>query len=208
MTTTVVIAKTPVPGRVKTRLCPPCTPEQAAALAAAALADTLAAADGCRCARRVLSLDGAPGPWVPPGWDVVPQSLGTLGDRLDAAVLAAEGPVLVVGMDTPQLSPALLDDAWARLLEPDVDAVLGPACDGGYWTIGVRAPRWGLFEEVEMSTTRTGTQQRARLDALGLTVVALGELRDVDTFADARAVARTVPHSRFAAELATMRLAA
>ncbi len=208
MTTVVVMAKSPVPGRVKTRLCPPCSPEQAAALAAAALADTLAAVDGSACERRVLALDGAPGPWVPPGWKVVPQVDGGLGARLGGAVLAVDGPVLVVGMDTPQVTPAILDGAWAQLLAPGCDAVLGPAADGGYWTIGVRVPRAGLFDDVEMSTAKTGTQQRARLRALGLTVAELERLRDVDTYADALAVAACIPSSRFASQLAHTRVAA
>jgi rSAM/selenodomain-associated transferase 1 len=208
MRTVVVIAKAPVPGRVKTRLSPPCTPEQAAALAAAALADTLAAVDGSACNRRVLALDGHPGSWVPRGWHVVPQVVGDLGARLDAAVGETDGPALVLGMDTPQVTSRSLDDAWATLLAPGVDAVLGPARDGGYWTIGVRTPKPGLFDGVEMSTADTGRQQRARLDALGLTVATLAELRDVDTWADAVAVAAESPCSQFAAELARLAVAA
>ena len=69
-----MIAKAPVPGRVKTRLSPPCTPEQAAALARAALRDTFAAASRARHAgRRVAVLDGEPGPWVPRDFEVIPQ---------------------------------------------------------------------------------------------------------------------------------------
>jgi rSAM/selenodomain-associated transferase 1 len=208
MTALIVVAKAPAPGRVKTRLCPPCTPEQAAALAAAALADTLAAVDRSESERRLLALDGAPGPWVAPGWEVVAQGAGDLGARIDAAIAGVEGPVLVLGMDTPQVTATHLDRAWATLLSPDVDAVLGPAHDGGYWTIGVRTPRRGLFDDVEMSTSRTGAQQRARLDALGLRVATLGALRDVDTFADALDVAAGIPSSRFAAQLAHAEVAA
>jgi len=208
VTTIVVMAKTPVPGAVKTRLCPPCTPEQAATLAAAALADTLSAVDATACDRRMLALEGAPGPWVPPGWTVVAQTTGGLGARLDAAVVAIDGPALVVGMDTPQLTPELLERAWAQLLAPGTDAVLGPADDGGYWAIGVRAPRGGLFDDVEMSTAHTGAQQRARLRVLGLTVTELEGLRDVDTFADALEVADRAPSSRFARQLASTFVAA
>jgi rSAM/selenodomain-associated transferase 1 len=204
MTTVVVMAKAPVAGRVKTRLSPPCTPEQAAALAAAALADTLAAVDRSACERRVLALDGHPGSWVPRGWEVVPQVAGGLGDRLDAALVGTDGPSLVLGMDTPQVTSRMLDAAQSTLLAPGVDAVLGPASDGGYWAIGVRTPMPGLFDGVEMSTTDTGRQQRARLDALNLTVVALTELRDVDTYADAVAVAAECPRSQFTAQLARL----
>jgi len=208
VTTVVVMAKAPVPGRVKTRLCPPCTPEQAAALAGAALTDTLAAVAGTTCERRVLALDGAPGPWVPAGWEIVPQVEGDFAARLDGAVTAIDGPVVVVGMDTPQLTPAGLDRAWSQLLARDTDAVLGPADDGGYWAIGVRAPRAGLFDDVEMSTERTGRQQCARLRVLGLEVTELDRLRDVDTFADALVVAAGIPRSHFAAQLADTRIAA
>ncbi len=208
MTTIVVMAKAPVAGRVKTRLCPPCTPAQAAALAAAALADTFAAVDGTRCRHRVLALEGEAGPWVPRGWSVVPQASGDLGARLDAAVSALDGPVLVLGMDTPQVTPRLLARVRSQMLEPGTDAVLGPADDGGYWTIALRAPQPGLFDGVEMSTARTAGQQRARLRAMGLTVAAAERLRDVDTFADALEVAAQAPRTRFAACLASTRLAA
>src|SRR5262249_40480111 len=154
------------PGRVKTRLCPPCSHEQAACLAAAALADTFAAVDATSCSDRVLALDGSPGPWVPDGWKVVPQLGNGLAERLDAAVQAIDGPVLVVGMDTPQLTARLLDDACSRLEQPETDAVLGPAADGGFWTIGFQRERAGAFDGVTMSTNKTGEQQRARLTDL------------------------------------------
>jgi rSAM/selenodomain-associated transferase 1 len=208
VTTTVVMAKAPEPGRVKTRLCPPCTPDQAAALAAAALADTLDAVAATDCGHRVLAFDGAPGPWPRSGWAVVPQVRGGLGARLDAVVEALDGPVLLVGMDTPQLSPALLGEAWVQLLRPGTDAVLGPADDGGYWAIGVRQPRAGLFDGVEMSTARTGEHQLARLRTLGLSVASLPPLRDVDTYDDALAVAEIAPGSHFAATLGRISLAA
>ncbi len=198
MTTVVVIAKEPRPGRVKTRLCPPCTPETAAAIASAALRDTLAAVAHSRCSSQVLALDGEPGSWLPPGFTIVPQPAGDLGTRLAGAVDATTGPVLLVGMDTPQLTPALLDRACRQLHEPEVDAVLGRADDGGYWAIGFRGRRQGAFVGVPMSTTGTATRQLDRLRELGLRVGELPRLRDVDTFADARSVAREVPGSQFA----------
>src|SRR4051812_32643874 len=111
--TLIVIAKAPVAGRVKTRLCPPCTPGEAAALAEAALRDTLDAASRCRAARRVLALDGAPGAWLPPGFDVEPQRGDGLAERLAHAFAGVSGPAFLVGMDTPQLTPALLDAGLA-----------------------------------------------------------------------------------------------
>jgi rSAM/selenodomain-associated transferase 1 len=193
----VVIAKSPEPGRAKTRLCPPCTPDQAALLAEAALRDTLRAVAACPARRRVLALDGQPGAWLPRGFDIVEQAGDGLAERLGNALVAAGGPALVVGMDTPQLTPRLLTHAAGALSV--VDAILGPALDGGYWTIGMRSPDPAVFEGVPMSTAHTCRTQRRRLDALGLRTRDLPVLRDVDTFADAAAVARVCPAGDFAA---------
>jgi uncharacterized protein len=208
-TTLLVIAKQPLPGRVKTRLVPPCTYEQAASLAEAALADTLRAALMTPARRRVLVLDGQPGPWLPPGFDVVPQCAGPLDERLAAAFATVSGPALLIGMDTPQVTPALLTVDWGRADGGradggtaglgTVDAVFGPAADGGFWALGLRAPDPALLRGVPMSTATTGAIQRARLLSAGLRVLDLPVLRDVDTAADAVAVARQVPRSRFAA---------
>jgi uncharacterized protein len=193
-TTLLVIAKQPVPGRVKTRLVPPCTYEQAASLAEAALADTLHTVGMVPARRRVLILDGRPGPWLPPGFDIVPQCGGLLDERLAHAFAAVSGPALLIGMDTPQVTPALLTVDW-----DGADAIFGPAADGGFWALGLRAPDPALLRGVPMSTASTGAIQRARLLAAGLRVADLPELRDVDTAADAVAVARQAPQSRFAA---------
>ena len=193
-TTLLVIAKQPVPGRVKTRLVPPCTYEQAALLAEAALADTLHTVLMAPARRRVLFLEGEPGPWLPPGFDVVPQCEGPLDERLAAAFAAVPGPALLIGMDTPQVTPGLLAVDWQG-----ADAVFGPAADGGFWALGMRQPDPALVRGVPMSLPGTGAVQRARLRAAGLRVAELPELRDVDTAADATAVASQAPHSRFAA---------
>ena len=198
-----VIAKEPIAGRVKTRLCPPCTPEQAARLARAALEDTLAACGSARRAgRKLLVLDGRPGAWLPSGWEIVPQRGGDLAERLAAAFDDAGGPALLVGMDTPQVRPALLDAGLAALGRDD--AVFGPATDGGYWAIGLHAPDPAVFADVPMSRRFTGATQRARLAALGLRTAALPPLRDVDDIAAARAVAGAAPETRFAAALAAI----
>jgi uncharacterized protein len=202
MTTLLVIAKEPLPGRVKTRLSPFYSPQQAAQLAEAALADTLAAVLAAPAGRRVLVLDGAPGAWLPPGIEVVPQVPGGLDERLAGAFAHCRGPALLIGMDTPQVTPELL----APALEPagwgPGQAWLGPAVDGGFWALGLPAPDPALLRGVPMSTPRTGRLQRERLVAAGLTVRELPPLRDVDTPYDAELVAAQAPAGRFAATVA------
>ena len=206
-TALIVIAKAPVPGRSKTRLCPPCTPQQAAKLAEAALSDTLAAVaavPGER--RRLLVLEGSPGDWVPDGFEVHPQRSGELDNRLAGAFAAAGARAFLVGMDTPQLEPRHVERGIAELERPGVDAVLGRAPDGGFWAIGLRSPDERVFEGVPMSSAATGAAQRRRLDDLGLGVTELEALRDVDTIADAYAVAADRLGSRFARALQAMGL--
>lgn len=198
----VVIAKSPEPGRSKTRLCPPCTPAQAAMLAEAALRDTLAAVAAVPARRRLLALDGEPGPWLPRDFEVLEQRGDGLGERLGHALRAAGGPALVFGMDTPQLTTGAIAHASERLGRGDVGAVLGPALDGGYWTIGLREPDPAAFDGVPMSSDRTCDAQRRRLAELGLRVAMLPWMRDVDTIDDAHAVAAACPGSTFAAALA------
>jgi glycosyltransferase A (GT-A) superfamily protein (DUF2064 family) len=193
-TTLLIIAKQPLPGRVKTRLVPPCTHEQASALAEAALTDTLHTMLMVPARRRILVLEGEAGPWLPAGFDVVPQGGGPLDERIADAFAAVRGPALLIGMDTPQVTPGLLTVDWRG-----ADAVLGPAADGGFWALGLRVPDPALLRGVPMSTPATGAIQRARLLAAGLRVADLPRLRDVDTAADAVAVARQAPQTRFAA---------
>lgn len=200
----IVMAKAPRPGRSKTRLCPPCTPTQAAALASAALADTLQSVASSVASRKVLVLDGPPGPWLPDGFEVVPQRGRGLDERLTFAFKDVFGgqvgasPALLVGMDTPQLTPALLADAFTELDAPSRTAVLGMAQDGGWWAIGLHRPDPLAFVGVPMSTDQTGACQLERLRSRGHVVGTLPELRDVDYWSDARAVAELIPGSRFA----------
>ena len=203
--TLLVIAKEPLPGRCKTRLSPPLAPVDAAALAAAALADTLETVAATPATRRRLVLEGKPGSWVPNGVEVVPQASGGLADRLGDAFAGVAGPALLVGMDTPQLTMSALERAARRLAEPGIDAVLGPAPDGGYWSIGLRRPDPAVFAGVPMSSSITCDRQRRRLRALGLRVAELEALRDFDTIDDALAVAERCPGSRFARQLASVR---
>jgi glycosyltransferase A (GT-A) superfamily protein (DUF2064 family) len=194
--TVLVIAKEPVAGRVKTRLTPPFSPAQAADLAAAAIADTLAAARAVPADAYVLVLDGAPGDWVPPGWHVVAQVSGGLDARLTAAFAAATGPTVLVGMDTPQLRPDQL-----IAFRPDrFEACIGLAVDGGFWAIGFADPADAarVIPGVPMSRDDTGARQCDRIRDAGLSLQLLDELVDVDTAVEARAVATATPHTRFA----------
>lgn len=196
-----VLAKAPVAGRVKTRLCPPLTHEQAAQVAAAALEDTLDAVRAVPAARRVLVLDGA---YDVPGFDVQPQRGGPMPERLAAAFDDCDPglPTLLVGMDTPQLTPQLLAQAVAALGEHP--AVLGLAEDGGWWALGLQRPDGSLLRDVPTSRDDTGGLQRAALREAGLDPHLLPALRDVDTADDARAVAALAPAGRFAAAVRSL----
>ena len=204
--TLAVIAKAPVAGRVKTRLCPPCTPAEAAALAEAALRDTLAAmARAGRGIRRAIVLDGAPGPWAGDA-EVIAQRGAGLDERLAHAFTdLGPAPALIVGMDTPQLTGALLAETLAAL--DHHDAVLGPATDGGYWGIGLRHPDPRALLGVPMSAGHTLAAQRLRLSALGLHVAETTTLVDVDTIGDAAVVAAQAPDTRFAHAFARLAVA-
>jgi rSAM/selenodomain-associated transferase 1 len=203
--TLIVLAKSPVAGRVKTRLCPPCTSAQAAQLAEAALLDTLAAVGSTAAGRRVLVLDGEAGDWPLDGFEVLRQRGDGLDERIACAFEDVGGPALMVGTDTPQLGRDALSGALAVLALPGVDAVLGPCVDGGYWGVGLRQARREAFVGVPMSVAHTYAAQAQRFAELDLVTRVREELRDVDCFADAQAVAALAPGSRFAAALACLR---
>ncbi len=204
MTIVIVLAKAPSPGRVKTRLTPPLTADQAAAVAAAALDDTFRAVlSSTRSTGIVAVFDGDPSPWVPTGIAVIPQGDGGLDRRLPAAfgdVHALHRTAMVlIAMDTPQVTAAMVDEAIDALAQPEVDAVFGPADDGGFWLIGLRALLPDetsydlLFHDVPMSTDGTGAAQRERLLSRGWRVHDVGRLRDIDEIGDIIAVANAEP---------------
>ncbi len=198
MTTLVVIAKEPLPGKAKTRLHPPLTLAQAAELAAACIDDTLAAAENVPATRRVLFYQGDVLPERARHYDVIRQPEGELDVRLAALFDQLDGPAVLIGMDTPHVTAEDLAPAFASALWP-VDAWFGPASDGGFWALGMREPRGDVIRGVPMSRDDTGAIQLERLKSAHLRVGMLAELLDVDTFADAGEVARRAPHTRFAA---------
>ena len=210
----IVLAKAPVPGRVKTRLTPPFTPQEAAMLAEAALVNTLEAGASASFARHTLSLDdqrAAPGALraeLPARFEVSPQRGQGLDERIAAAFDDAYAqlavPIVLIGMDTPQVTPGLLETVAQPLAAGDADAVFGPAEDGGFWLLGLRKPDPRLILGVPMSADHTGRVQLDRLRDAGLRVRQVPELLDVDTAEDAERVARQAPGSRFAATLAAL----
>lgn len=203
-----VVAKAPVVGRAKTRLGAAVGMATAAELAAAALLDTVAActeavgpgscllalsgdlADAVRGDELARALDG---------WSVARQRGSDLSARLANAHgdVGAGGPVVQIGMDTPQVTPDLLHAAGGLLA--DHDAVLGPADDGGWWVLGLRDPAAGsALHGVPMSTPTTYADTRDALAAAGVGVAVTESLRDVDTAADAEVVAAAAPGGEFA----------
>ncbi|MCP2167227.1 TIGR04282 family arsenosugar biosynthesis glycosyltransferase [Goodfellowiella coeruleoviolacea] len=215
-----VVAKAPVAGQAKTRLCPPASPAQAADIAAAALLDTLAAVAGVPRATVVVALTGALDSASQrdrlaealAGLVVLPQRGTGFAERLsnahaDVAACCPGRPVLQIGMDTPQVTPELLADTAALLAT--APAVLGPATDGGWWALGLRDPgQAAVLREVPMSRPDTAGHTLAALRRAGLVTATGAKLSDVDTMAAAREVAAGLPHSRFAAAVARVGAAA
>lgn len=207
-----VVAKAPVPGRVKTRLGATVGMHAAADLAAAALLDTLAAclaAYGLERCHLALSGDLAEARRghdllaATEGWTLHEQRGDGLGERLahahgDVAAATGGAPVVQVGMDTPHLSPRVLREAGDAITAP-TDAVLGLADDGGWWLLGVGSTDLlAHLAEVPMSVGTTGAETRAALERAGADVRLVDPLADVDEEDDARAVALAAPGSAFA----------
>ena len=210
MTRVLVVAKAPVPGEVKTRLGADIGLEAAAEAAAAALLDTLRAGTAAFPGSRPhLALAGDLSAAVRGdeieaalhGWDVFPQQGEGFAERLVHAHTTAagrgDGPVVQIGMDTPQVTPVLLQAA-ARALDT-ADAVLGRADDGGWWVLVLREGRAASpLARVAMSTPTTYDDTRGALEGAGLRVADTDVLRDVDTVADADLVAAVAPGGLFA----------
>jgi glycosyltransferase A (GT-A) superfamily protein (DUF2064 family) len=207
-----VVAKAPVPGLAKTRLCPPATPSQAAQIAAAALLDTLDAVCAVPGAAPVVAMTGDLGsaalaPEIGLALrrvTMIPQRGWDFGARLanahaDAAAVHAALPILQIGMDTPQVTPESLAAAAAPVVHGGQDSVLGPAEDGGWWALGLAEPRHAqVLAGVPMSRDDTGERTLRALTACGLRPRRAARLSDVDTMADAHAVAAACPDGRFA----------
>ncbi|SFW63688.1 TIGR04282 family arsenosugar biosynthesis glycosyltransferase [Amycolatopsis australiensis] len=213
-----VVAKAPVPGLAKTRLCPPATPAQAAEIAAAALLDTLDAVYSVPGAAPVVAMTGDlghAGRSAEIGLalrraTVIPQRGWDFGARLanahaDAAAVHAGLPILQIGMDTPQVTPESLASAAAPVVYGGYDSVLGLAEDGGWWALGLAEPQHAqVLAGVPMSRDDTGQRTLSALAGCGLRPWEAARLSDVDTMADARAVAAACPGGRFAGAVAAV----
>jgi rSAM/selenodomain-associated transferase 1 len=189
---TVLFTKHPTPGNVKTRLCPPLTPAQAARLAEAMLRDTV---EKCLAGEFRTVLAFAPAEAA--GWfrEHVPeladqrQQIGrALGERLahfvtDSFARREARTLVVIGSDQPLVPLARIHEAH-RALEAGAGCVLGPDLGGGYYLIGLARSVPELFTAVPMSTRGMCVATEALARSHGLTVVRLAEHLDVDTPAD------------------------
>lgn len=189
MTTGVALMiKAPVPGEVKTRLCPPLSPAQACEVAEALVADVLATVHAVDLpvwvayAGSLEPVRAVVGPDLP----AVAQRGADLGTRLVACqrdVFAAGlNRLVLLGGDVPTVDPGLLTEAVERADHADV--VLGPARDGGYTLMVTHRPTPELFDGVAMGTDRVLTQTLARADAAGLAAATLEPRHDLDTVDD------------------------
>ena len=199
----VIMAKSPIPGKVKTRLRPHFSDKEAAALAGAALTDSLAAA-AAATDRVIVALDRCGTSETPPelaGVDVIEQRGTGLGERLDHALATVwqreAGPLLVIGMDTPQVTAELLLGI-VELAVRDDDAAIGPASDGGFWALAFGGAPRRVLGSVPMSQPDTGRRTALALREAGISVHIGAVLEDVDDAHAAARVAALAPMTRFA----------
>ena len=188
--TLLVVAKQPVPGQTKTRLCPPLSHAQAADLYECFLRDTL------ELMRKVVDVQYVVG-FLPedardyfhelaPDMELTCQFGASLGERLDhlltEALANGSQRVVVMDSDSPTLPVAYVSQAFDQLA--DADVVLGPTRDGGYYLIGMKRPQSHLLRQVQMSTPHVLDDTLALAEATGLAVSLLPAWYDVDTIAD------------------------
>ena len=188
----IVFAKAPVAGQVKTRLCPPLTPDEAASLHGSLVLDLLERCQTVKGCDRILA--GSPTPEHPffsamktrfkiPIWDQIGDDLGArMGHAFQSALGSSYHSVLIVGTDIPGITVSLITTAFKNLQDHDI--VLGPTVDGGYYLIGLRTPVPELFENIPWSTDQVFSLTEEKINALGLTLTVLPILRDLDTVED------------------------
>ncbi len=189
-----VLAKSPRPGEVKTRLVPAVGPDGAATLARAFLDDTMALARRFPWARVAVAIAGDPASLdLPADVEVWPQGEGDLGKRMERALLRAlaRGPrAILVGADSPGLPARLVEAARSSLAAHG--AVIGPADDGGFFLIGLDRCEPGLLAGLPWSRPDTLVHAEARLRGTGRAVARTEPWFDVDEPADLARLARLV----------------
>jgi uncharacterized protein len=189
----VVVAKEPIPGKVKTRLCPELSPTDAAGLYKCFLLDRI---------REISTL-----PWVDrgiaytpenaletfsamagDGFDLFPQRGEGLGERLNNIFLDKLGEgyeaVAIIDSDTPDLPSSLIKESFRFLLSKQTEVVFGPCHDGGYYLVGMREPHPALFNGIPWSTANVLSMSLKKSRKLGLNVNLLSFWNDIDTFED------------------------
>jgi uncharacterized protein len=185
-----IFCKQPIPGTVKTRLAADIGDEAAARLYEAFLTDIV---ERLRSVAQGVVLCYTPdtpdareyfqqlaGAFV----GLVPQRGDDLGERLAGFFGYAGDPekVTVIGSDTPTITRAHIQESFAVL--DRYDAVLGRSEDGGYYLVGLRGYRAGLFDDIDWSTSVVFEQQRARFSAAGFETAELSPIPEVDTIED------------------------
>jgi hypothetical protein len=189
----VIMAKRPAVDETKSRLSPPLTPAQAAALYEALLRDTIDLAAGLEGVQLAVAVTPADAidyfqRITPPGTTLLPIVGVDIGDCLNQALgrLLADGytRTLAIHSDGPTLPAAYVQRALAELRNREIDVVLGPSEDGGYYLIGLKQPHPELFQGIAWSTDQVTAQTLARIGALGLRMAQLPSWYDVDTAAD------------------------
>lgn len=195
MKTLIVMAKQPVPGRVKTRLCPPLTLPEACRLYESFLTTAFATCEGSKADAKVVAFDGHgefTGGRLPDGFRVLPQGPGGLGSRMERlfrwSFKQGGDRTVLIGSDCPLLKTADIRAAFRLLAREDV--VLSPAWDGGFSVIGLRGTfPAGLFRGVQWSKAVTLVRVLQNAKRLGMAVGLLDMRYDVDTVADLRFLA-------------------
>ncbi len=187
----IIFVKAPRPGAVKTRIAeiigPQCACDVYKSLVGI-LIEQLRTLPNVQL--RYTPDDGLPdiSQWLQPAWTSAPQGQGELGQRLAAAFDEAFNHgaerIVVIGSDAPDITRQDIESAWCALKDHDV--VLGPAEDGGYWLIGLRANHPALFENISWSSNLVFQQTLARVQSANLTTLLLRKLPDIDTIDDLR----------------------
>ncbi len=189
----IIVAKEPVAGQVKTRMAGTLGADRAAALYRCTLQDTIDIVASYPAVEHVISYAPASTAEaffaaLAPGFTLIPQHGTGFGERLFSAFtqLAAQGAdqLVMIGTDNPSVPHRALEEAFAALDRPEVDAVLGAVSDGGYYLIGMRRPQPILFERITWSTDVVAAQTRERAMEASLTLVDVLPWYDLDTVVD------------------------